>query len=216
MRKIVAFLTHFKDLWPIFLLIVVYSLAYYNVDWFLVPTLLALGYTKPQVLLIAGSFGFLDMLGGFIGWWGFRDLITKLFKTDPDFEKMVKGELEPRGPIERIKVNFCRKYVRIMDEGSPYQKPANANGKLYVIFGRFYLIFDLISDRLIRIVLRVLRGGSYFMAFWVGVTPLPGPRMVSDIWCGTTRWKKGFIVVAFGNFIKTFGFVYGLWSWLFS
>jgi hypothetical protein len=201
------------DFWPIFLLIIVYTLAYYNVDYVLIPTLFALGYTKFQVLMVAGSWGFLDMLGGFIAWWGFRDLMAKLSKSDPDFERKVKGELEPKGYIDGIKVNFCRKYVRIMDDKeNPYRYPAKREGKLFIVFGEFYLMFDLMSDKLIRMVLRVLRGGSYFMAFLIGLAPVPGPRMASDIFCGTTRWKKGFIAVAVGNFIKTLCFVYGLWG----
>jgi len=192
--------------WPIYLLVAVYSLAYYNVDWVLIPTLLSLGFSKGAVLLTAGLWGFLDMLGGYVGWSGFRSLMAKVFEKDITFMKKVVGEEEAHGIIEVIQVYFVSKYLKFL----------NGNGQ--TTFGSkniFYRLIDRASDRMIKFILSILKGGSYLLIFIVGASPVPGPRMISDIFCGTMRWKRGFLTVALGNFIKTVGFVYG-WNWIFS
>ncbi|MBI2065260.1 MAG: hypothetical protein HYT62_04365 [Candidatus Yanofskybacteria bacterium] len=195
------------SLWPVFLLLIVYSLAYYNVDYFLIPTLLALGFTRGQVLLIAGLWGFLDMLGGYIGWSGFRGLMAKVFEKDIIFMKKVAGEEEARGVLETIQVYFVSKYLKFLN--------GNSQNNTKKLGGAWYKFIDRISDRMIRFVLGILKGGSYVLIFIIGAAPFPGPRMVSDIFCGSMRWKKGFATVALGNFVKTLGFVYG-WNWMFS
>lgn len=193
--------------WPILLLLIVYVLAYYNVDYFLVPTLIALGFDKLHVLLIAGVWGFADMLGGYIGWSGFRSLMARVFEKDIIFMKKVAGEEEAKGIIETVEVYFVSKYMKFLNGNGHAGSRRSGNA--------FYRFFDGISDRMIKLVLRILKGGSYFLIFLIGLAPIPGPRMVADIFCGTMRWKKGFAIVALGNFIKTVGFVYG-WNWLFS
>lgn len=198
-------------LWPVFLLLVVYTLAYYNVDYFLVPTLIALGFTKGKVLLIAGLWGFLDMLGGYIGWSGFRGLMAKVFEKDIKFMKKVAGEEEAQGVIESIQVYFVSKYLKFLNGNGAKTGSQSYQG----VLGWIYELIDGLSDRLIKSVLKILKGGSYLLIFLIGASPIPGPRMVSDIFCGTMRWKKGFLIVALGNFIKTVGFVYG-WTWIFS
>ena len=193
--------------WPILLLITVYSLAYYNVDYFLIPTLLALGFSKGKVLLIAGSWGFIDMLGGYIGWSGFRTLMAKVFQKDILFMKKVAGEEEAKGVIEMVQVYFVSKYLKFLNGNGQVGSRRSANP--------CYRFIDGTSDRMIKFVLGALKSGSYILIFFIGAAPFPGPRMISDIFCGTMRWRMGFVIVALGNFCKTVGFVYG-WNWIFS
>lgn len=194
-------------LWPVYLLVIVYSTSYYNVDYFLIPTLIKLKFTRMQILLIAGPVGFIEILCGYIGWSYFRDLVEKWLKDDIDFMKKVMGDLEARGYLEWVKIYFSRKYLKFMN--------GNGNGHPKKSTKNVYILFDRFSDKMIKRVLKILKGGSYFLVFMIGLIPIPGPRMISDIFCGTARWKKGFIIVAIGNFLKTFGFVFG-WSWFFS
>lgn len=194
-------------LWPFYLLILVYGLAYYNVDYFLVPTLIAFGYTKGQVLFIAGLWGFLDMLGGYFAWSGIRGLTAEVFEEDIDFMRKVAGEAEANGLIEQIKIYFIRKYRKFLNNGDGYSAKSSE--------GKIYVLWDRLSDSMIKYVLGILKGGSYVLIFLIGFSPVPGPRMVSDVFCGSMRWKRGFCTVALGNFCKTIGFVYG-WNWIFS
>jgi hypothetical protein len=60
----------------------------------------------------------------------------------------------------------------------------------------------------------VAKSGGYFIMFFLGVCPYPGPRVMADFVCGTAHWKKGFVFLAIGNFVKTILFVYG-WTSIF-
>lgn len=198
MRPIARFL----ELWPIFLLSLVYSLSYFNPDYIIAPVLIKYDlFTKPMLVLIIGSIGFLEMLGGYNGWSGLRGLGEKRLKDDIRFLKKVKGELETDGYIDWLTTYFSRKYFNFLNnEEGPDNKSS---------------WFNILVDWVLRNILEIVKAGSYLGIFILGITPIPGFRVVPDIFCGTTRWKKGFIVLATGNFLKTVGFVYG-WSWFFS
>jgi len=59
------------ELWPIFLLSLVYALSYFSPDYVIAPILISYNmFTKPMLVLIIGSIGFLEMLGGYNGWSG--------------------------------------------------------------------------------------------------------------------------------------------------
>ena len=60
------------ELWPVYLLACVYYVSWFNPDLVIAPALI-LRYellTKLLVVLIIGSIGFLEMLGGYKGWSG--------------------------------------------------------------------------------------------------------------------------------------------------
>lgn len=190
------------ELWPIFLLSLVYALSYFSPDYVIAPILISYNmFTKPMLVLIIGSIGFLEMLGGYNGWSGLRGLGEKRLKDDIRFLQKVKGELETDGYIDWLTTHFSRKYFSFLnDEGRSDTKNS---------------WFSTFIDWFLRNILRVVKTGGYLGMFILGVTPIPGFRVVPDVFCGTTRWRKGFIVLAIGNFLKTVGFVYG-WSWFFS
>lgn len=198
MRKVAKLL----ELWPIFLLSLVYSLSYFNPDYIITPILIKYDmFTKPMLALIVGSIGFLEMLGGYNGWSGLRGLGEKRLKDDIKFLKKVKGELETDGYIDWLTTHFSRKYFSFLNnEGGSNNESS---------------WFNIFTDWVLRNILKIVKTGGYVGIFILGITPIPGFRVVPDIFCGTTRWKKGFIILAIGNFLKTVGFVYG-WSWFFS
>lgn len=198
MRKIAKLL----ELWPIFLLSLVYSLSYFNPDYIITPILIRYNmFTKPMLVLIIGTIGFLEMLGGYNGWSGLRGLGERRLKDDIKFLKKVKGELETDGYIDWLTTYFSRKYFNFLNS----EKESKAKSSWFNIF----------IDWVLRNIIRIVKTGGYLGMFILGVTPIPGFRVIPDIFCGTTRWRKGFIVLAVGNFLKTAGFVYG-WSWFFS
>ena len=57
--------------------------------------------------------------------------------------------------------------------------------------------------------------GSYFGFFWVGFWPIPGPRVLGDFVCGTTKNKKLLFALCAGNLVKTACLIYA-WNKLFS
>jgi len=56
---------------------------------------------------------------------------------------------------------------------------------------------------------RNIKNGGLGVVFGLGINPFFGTRFLADMICGTSRWRKGFIVLAIGNFIKTIGFALG-------
>lgn len=198
MRKVAKLL----EFWPIFLLSLVYSLSYFNPDYIIAPVLIKYDiFTKPMLVLIVSSIGFLEMLGGYNGWSGLRSLGEKRLKDDIKFLKKVKGELKTDGYIDWLTTHFSRKYFSFLNNE---EKPGAKNS-----------LFNVFLDWVLRNIFKIVKTGSYVGIFIFGITPIPGFRVVPDIFCGTTRWRKGFVVLAIGNFLKTVGFIYG-WSWLFS
>lgn len=195
MRK----LFHF---WPVYVLVVVYGLSWYNLDYFGVPTLFKLGLKKNSVLVVAGTWGFVDMLVAYICWSRFRDLVGEIFQEDLAFMKKVAGESEARGLTEKFKVYIARKHFKINDKADS----TVANGPQSLL--------HKINHKILIVTIKVLKGGSYVLIFLVGFLPIPGIRMFADIICGTARLRKEFMIIALGNLIKTACFVYG-WKYLF-
>lgn len=198
MRKVVKLL----ELWPVFLLTLVYILSYFNPDYIIAPILIRYNmFTKPILVLIIGLVGFLEMLGGYNGWSGLRGLGERRLRDDIKFLQKVKGELETDGYIDWLTTHFSRKYFNFLNNEN---RSGAKSGWI-----------NILIDWTLRNILRIVKTGGYLGMFLFGITPIPGFRVVPDIFCGTTRWKKGFAVLAVGNFLKTVGFVYG-WSWFFS
>lgn len=191
-------------LWPIFLLACVYSLSYFNTDYMMIPALVKYGLSKGTILLIVGSFSFLDMLGGYIGWSNFRGLVESWLKDEIHFLKKVRGEQKTKGFIEWLKIYFSRKYLVLLnDENNEYKAPAPKR----------WLFKHL--DGVLKWAIIAVKGGGYITMFLFGLSPIPGSRMVPDILCGTARWKSGFVVLAISNFLRIIAFVYG-WGWFLS
>lgn len=69
--------------------------------------------------------------------------------------------------------------------------------------------YKKLSDRADKLR-KGLRAGSYLSFFWLGFWPTPGPRVIGDFICGTTKLKRCFIALCLGNFIKT---SYLLFAW---
>jgi hypothetical protein len=157
------------------------------------------------IILIACSTGLLEMVGGYIGWSKFRQLMEHWLRDDISFMKKVMGDLKSGGFIDWVKVYFSRKYLRYMvNESHNYEGKSNI---------KVVAIINYISDKIVNTALQNLKKRSYIIMFIVGIVPMPGPRMVSDIFCGSMRWKKGFIVVLIGSVLKTIGFVFW-WSYV--
>lgn len=195
----------FLELWPVYLLICVYYTSWFNPDFFITPILI-IKYkllAKPLLVLIIGSIGFLEMLGGYKGWSGTRGLVEKWLRDDIEFIKKLKGEEKTKDFEDWLKVRFARKYLNFTDNGAYYKEPVS---KIWLF--RY-------ADRVLKWIAKILKSGGIIMLFIFGLIPVPGFRVVPDILCGTTRWKIGFIALAIGNFLKTFGVIYG-WSWFLS
>lgn len=188
------------ELWPVFLLACVYFVSYFNPDYFITPILIKYNlFTKPVLVLIVGSIGFLEMLGGYNGWSGTRSLMEKLLKDDIEFVKKIKGEKKTKDFVEWLKIRFARKYLKFTDDKNYYQEPVS----------KVWLFRNI--DKIFKWFVVILKSGGIFMMFIFGLIPIPGFRVVPDVLCGTARWKLGFIALAVGNFLKTLGFIYS-WS----
>ena len=170
----------------------------------LIPALLSYGFSKGTILLIVCPFSFFDMLGGYIGWSGFRGLVERGFKDDITFLQKVRGEEKTQDFIEWLKIYFARKYLSLLnDTDNKYNIPAPKRWLLDH--------FDSVFKGMVIAV----KSGSYLSMIIFGLLPIPGSRMIPDIFCGTTRWKKGFVVLSVSNFLRIVAFVYG-WNWVFS
>lgn len=64
-------------------------------------------------------------------------------------------------------------------------------------------------------LLRGLKMGGCFSFFWIGFWPTPGPRVVGDFFCGTTKRRGAFIALCAGNFLKTAYLIFA-WDKVFS
>ena len=192
------------SLWPVVLLALVYSLSYFNTDYMIIPALVKYGFTKSTVLLLVCSFSFLDMLGGYIGWSGLRTLGERGFRDDIDYLKKLRGEQKTKDFLDWLRVYFTRKYLVLLnDDQNDYSIPAPKRW------------FFNHLDAVLRWAVITVKSGGYLTMFIFGLSPIPGSRMIPDILCGTTRWKKGFIILAISNFLRISTFVYG-WSWFLS
>jgi len=80
-----------------------------------------------------------------------------------------------------------------------------------IFFTRKHRKLNEKADRLMQ----GLRVGSYFGFFWIGFWPTPGPRVIGDFICGTTRRKSAFFALCMGNFLKTAYLVFA-WDKVFS
>lgn len=189
------------ELWPVFLLAGVYCVSYFNPDFFIAPALLLKHYSKPLTVLIVGSIGFLEMLGGYKGWSGVRGLIVEKWLKDTEFIKKLKGEKETKNLTEELEVRLTRKYLKFTGDGSYYEEPVS----------KVWLFRNV--DKIFKWLILILKSGGLLMIFVFSLIPVPGFRVGPDILCGTARWKIGFIVLAIGNFLKTVGIIYG-WSWV--
>lgn len=193
------------ELWPVFLLVLVYYISWFNPDFFIAPILI-IKYelsSKPLLVLIIGLAGFLEMLGGYKGWSGMRGLVEKWCRDDIEFVKQLRGEEKTKDFVGWLKVSFSRKYLKYTGSGDYYQGPVS----------KIWLCRDI--DKILKWFVVVLKAGGLIAMFVFGLVPIPGFRVVPDVLCGTTRSKKGFIALSLGNFLKTIGVIYG-WSWLLS
>lgn len=188
------------ELWPVFLLACVYYVSWFNPDLVIAPALM-MKYkllAKPLVVLIIGSVGFLEMLGGYKGWSGMRGLVEKWLRDDIEFVKQLKGEKKTKDFVGLLKVRFARKYLKFTDNQDYYQEPVS----------KVWLSRNI--DKVLKWFIVILKSGGLLMMFVSGLIPIPGFRVVPDILCGTTRSKMGFIALSLGNFLKTVGMIY---SW---
>ena len=160
-------------------------------------------FSRTNLLFIVGLMGFLEMLGGYIGWSKFRGLMEKWLKDDIEFIKELKGEKETGDFIGWLKVHFARKYLGLITDDGEYDKFRSKRWLLQ----RF--------DKISLWTWKAVKSGGVILMFVLGAIPVPGFRVVPDILCGTLRWRLGFIALSVSNFLKTAAFVYG-WSWIFS
>lgn len=63
-------------------------------------------------------------------------------------------------------------------------------------------------------LLKGLKMSSYLGFLGLGFWPGPGPRIIGDFICGTTKWKGGLVALCIGNIIKTACFVFA-WDRMF-
>ena len=186
------------ELWPVFLLVGVYYISYFNPDLVIAPILLLSNHSKPWVVLVVGSIGFLEMLGGYTGWSGMRGLVEKWLK-DKEFVRKLRGEVKVENRIEGLQIRFTKKYMKFTGEGSYYEEPIS----------RVWLFRNI--DKVFKWFVVILKAGGVIAMFIFGLIPVPGFRVIPDILCGTARSKMGFIALSLGNFLKTVGMVYS-WS----
>ena len=190
--------TKWWQLWPIFLLPSVYLLSYFNPDYLITPLLIKYNFfSKAWVLFVVGLVGFLEMWGGYLGWSGLRGLVERWLRDDIEFVKKIKGEQKTQDFIEWLKIRFTRKYLKLIDDKNYYNEPAS----------KVWLVRNI--NKIGKALGVVIKSSGYIGIFLASITPIPGFRVIPDVFCGTTRWKKGFLVLAIGNFLKTIAFVYG-------
>ena len=103
------------ELWPVFLIVSVYYISYFNPDLVIAPMLLLNHHSKPWVVLIVGSVGFLEMLGGYKGWSGMRGLVLEKWLKDAEFVKKLKGEEVADNFVEGFEIRLTRKYLKFTD-----------------------------------------------------------------------------------------------------
>jgi len=188
------------ELWSVFLLVGVYYVSYFNPDLVITPILLLNNHSKPWVVFVVGSIGFLEMLGGYTGWSGTRGLIEKWLK-DKEFVKKLKGEERADNFVEGLEIRLTRKYLKFTDNKEYYEEPVS---KVW-LFRNIDIVF--------KWLILILKSGGLLAMFVFGLIPFPGFRVIPDVLCGSARWKMGFIALSVGNFLKTVGMVYS-WSWI--
>ncbi len=186
------------ELWSVFLLVGVYYVSYFNPDLVITPILLLNNHSKLWVVFVVGSIGFLEMLGGYMGWSGTRGLVEKWLK-DKEFVNKLKGEERADNFVEGLEIRLTRKYLKFTDNKDYYEEPVS---KVW-LFRNIDIVF--------KWLIFVLKSGGLLMMFVFGLIPIPGFRVIPDVLCGSARWKMGFIALSAGNFLKTVGMVYG-WS----
>lgn len=187
------------ELWPVYLLACVYYISWFNPDLVIAPALI-IKYkylAKPLVVLIIGSIGFLEMLGGYKGWSGMRGLVVEKWLKDKEFVKKLKGEVKAGNRMEGLQIRFTKKYLKYTGDGSYYEEPVS----------RVWLFRNI--DKVLKWFVVILKAGGVIAMFIVGLIPVPGFRVIPDILCGSARSKIGFIALSLGNFLKTVGIVYG-------
>ncbi len=188
------------QLWPVFLLVGVYCMSWFNPDLVIAPALIIKYkmFAKPLLVLIIGTIGFLEMLGGYKGWSGMRGLVVEKLK-DKEFVKKLRGEVRVDNRTEGLEIRFIKKYLKFTGDGSYYEEPVS----------KVWLFRNV--DRALKWFVVILKAGGIIAMFIVGLIPVPGFRVIPDILCGSARWKMGFISLSIGNFLKTVGIIYG-WS----
>lgn len=187
------------ELWPVYLLACVYYVSWFNPDLVIAPALM-MNYkllAKPFVVLIIGSIGFLEMLGGYKGWSGMRGLVERWLRDDIEFVKQLKGEEKTKDFIGWLKVRLARKYLKYTDNRDYYQEPVS---KVWIFRN---------IDKVFKWFVVILKAGGVVAMFIFGLIPIPGFRVIPDVLCGSARSKMGFIALSLGNFLKTVGMVYG-------
>ncbi len=191
----------FLELWSVFLLAGVYYISYFNPDLVITPILLLNNHSKLWVVFVVGSIGFLEMLGGYVGWSGTRGLVIGRWLKDKEFVKKLKGEEMADNFVEGLEIRLTRKYLKLTDNNEYYEEPVS----------KVWLFRNI--DKVFKWLVLVLKSGGLLAMFVFGLIPFPGFRVIPDVLCGSTRWKMGFIALSSGNFLKTVGMVYG-WSWV--
>jgi len=187
------------ELWPVYLLVCVYYVSWFNPDLIIAPMLLLNHHSKLWVVFIVGFVGFLEMLGGYKGWSEIRGLVMEKWLKDKEFVKKLKGEEGAGNFVEGLEIRFTRKYLKFTDNREYYQEPVS----------KVWLFRNI--DKVLKWFVVILKSGGLLMMFAFGLIPIPGFRVVPDVLCGSARWKMGFIALSSGNFLKTVGMVYG-WS----
>ncbi|MBI2674803.1 MAG: hypothetical protein HYX22_03680 [Candidatus Yanofskybacteria bacterium] len=192
------------ELWPIFLLACVYYVSWFNPDFFIAPILIIkYKWAKPLLVLVIGSIGFMEMLGGYKGWSGTRGLIIDKWLKDKEFVKKLRGEERAGNLVEGLEIRLTRKYLKFTDNKEYYEEPVS----------KVWLFRNI--DKVLKWMVLILKSGGVIAMFVFGLVPVPGFRIVPDVLCGTARWKVGFTALAVGNFLKTVGIIYG-WNWFLS
>lgn len=186
------------ELWPVYLLACVYYVSWFNPDLVIAPILIKkYNLFAPLVVLIVGSIGFLEMLGGYKGWSGIRGLVVEKWLKDKEFVKKLRGEAKVENRMEGLQIRFTKKYLKYTGDGSYYEEPVS----------RVWLFRNV--DKVLKWLVIVLKSGGIIAMFIFGLIPIPGFRVIPDVLCGTARSKMGFIALSLGNFLKTVGMVYG-------
>ena len=117
--------------WTVFLLLFLFPAAYFfNPDVVIIPALKIKGLQSLTILVIAGTFGAVEMLLWYLAWGGLGNLVAGWFTEDVNFAKKIAGEMKRDGYFDGIKIYFTKKYKKLGERADKLKKGLRASGYL--------------------------------------------------------------------------------------